>query len=512
MTLYIVVFIVYFLFIVVTSLQSTKTVETMTDFTTGGSSMGLVLGVGTSIATWLSVASVMGVPGNLYSRGLAAIIGWIAGWFMATALMPLFAYKIRMPERPSRTFPEFIRQRYDTFSEKSWLQVIVALIEFVGYFAFSYIQIQGFGIVVETVTGLPYNIAVFLFLAVLLFTCLGGFKSVAATDTFNAVLIFVGVIAGAIASLNLTGGFGNIMSNLATTTAPTIEGGPPLTAGLLATPLGTFSVSALASIFLSNSLGASVAPHWVARFMAPKNAKTAALQMFVVLVLLVFVFVPLIIIGLGAKLVMPSLPAGVTSDYMFPTFIVKHLSPIIGALSLTAICAAAVSTANSMLLHCATSLVYDIKRALSNEAPSEESDNRTKNILRYTILGLGVLACFGAILRLSLLADGFTYVYGAFGATFFVVVAGGLYWKRFNKVGAHFSMLSGMVAYIYCMVAGTPFGLPAFLFSVGVSLIFGLIGTFATKAPPLEAYEAYFTPHISPSTMEAIKRIRKDTD
>ena len=69
MTLYIVVFIVYFLFIVVTSLKSAKTVETMTDFTTGGSSMGLVLGVGTSIATWLSVASVMGVPGNLYSRG-----------------------------------------------------------------------------------------------------------------------------------------------------------------------------------------------------------------------------------------------------------------------------------------------------------------------------------------------------------------------------------------------------------------------------------------------------------
>ncbi len=93
MPVYIAVFVIYFGFIVVTSLLSAKKVESMTDFTTAGHKMGLFLGVGTSLATWLSVASVMGVPGNLYSRGLAAVIGWIAGWFLSTALMPLIAYK-----------------------------------------------------------------------------------------------------------------------------------------------------------------------------------------------------------------------------------------------------------------------------------------------------------------------------------------------------------------------------------------------------------------------------------
>ena len=50
--------------------------------------MGLLLGVGTSMATWLSVASVMGVPGNIYSRGVCAVFGWVGGWFLATGLMP----------------------------------------------------------------------------------------------------------------------------------------------------------------------------------------------------------------------------------------------------------------------------------------------------------------------------------------------------------------------------------------------------------------------------------------
>lgn len=61
--------------------------------------------------------------------------------------------------------------------------------------------------------------------------------------------------------------------------------------------------------------------------MAPKNAKTAALQMFWVLIVLIPVFVPLVVIGMGGKMLMPSLPVGVTSDYMFPQLIVRFLNP-----------------------------------------------------------------------------------------------------------------------------------------------------------------------------------------
>lgn len=509
MSIYIGVFIIYFAFIIITSLKSAKKVESMSDFTSGGNKMGLPLGVGTSMATWLSVASVMGVPGNIYSRGVCAVFGWVGGWFLATALMPLVAYKIRRPEVPARTFPEFMRMRYDPHAERSPIQIFSAVIELIGYFVFSYIQIQGFGIVFSTLTGVDYKIACLAFMVLLIFTCMGGFESVAATDTLNAALILVGVIAAMFAVVGECGGIVAIFQNFGTTTAPTSVGGAPLEAGILGTNWGTLGASTVISFFLSNCFGSTVAPHWVARFMAPRNAKTAAEQMFLVLIILVAVFVPLILIGMGGKALIPSLPEGITSDYMFPRLIMDHINPVLGALALTAICAAAVSTANSMLLHCSTSLIYDIKRALSNKEVSADEDAKTTSV-RVTILSLGVIAVICAMGQFSLLADGFTYVYGAFGSTFFGVIWLGLYVKRMNKAGAFASMIVGMAAYIFCMVNGTPFGLPTFIVSCGLAIVAAIIGMFVGKKTPIEGYEAFFTDHVSPKTLEVAHKIRKD--
>ncbi len=282
--------------------------ESLSDFTTGGHRMGLLLGVGTSVATWVSVASVMGVPGYLYRTGVAAIIGWVAGWFLATAVMPILAQRVRRPELPARTFPEFIRMRYEPFQRVSVLQLIVAVLMLVGYFIFCHLQVVGFGIVFNTITGVPYEYAIFAFLALLALTSLGGFWSVAATDTLNAVLILVGLAFGTGSILYATGGIGPILDTVAQTTAPINVGGEPLEPGILLSPAGTFGWSVLIGIFMSNAVGASVAPHWINRFMAPKNSKAAVLQMMWTVVALIPIFVCLIIIGLGAKRFCPACP------------------------------------------------------------------------------------------------------------------------------------------------------------------------------------------------------------
>ena len=223
--------------------------------------MGLLLGIGTTVATWVSVASVMGVPGFLYRTGAAAIIGWVAGWFLATAVMPILANRVRRPEMPARTFPEFIRMRFEPFARTSYLQLLVAALMFVGYFIFCHLQVVGFGIVFNTITGVPYEYAIFAFLAILMLTSLGGFWSVAATDTLNAVLILIGLAFGTWAVLAATGGLGAIIDTIAVTTAPINVGGEPMEAGIMLTPAGTFGWSVLLGIFMANAVGASVAPH-----------------------------------------------------------------------------------------------------------------------------------------------------------------------------------------------------------------------------------------------------------
>jgi len=510
MNIYLIVFLAYFAIIIATAVLGAKKVENMSDFAVGGNNMSLLLSVGTFTATWLSVASVMGVPGNIYSRGVCAITGWIAGWFTATAIMPPIAYKIRRPVVPTRTFPEFLRLRFDPYVEKSNLQIASGVIELLGTFAFAAIQVQGFAIIVSSLTGLSYTVSCLTFMILLLFTSFGGFQTVARTDTANAILILIGVVAAAIVVWQMTGGWNPMIQNFITTTAPVNEGGQAIEAGILGSAWGTFGVSAIMSTFFANALGASVAPHWISRFMAPKNAKTAALQTFWCLVTLIPIFAALIIIGIGGKMIMPSLPEGLTTDYVFPQLILHYIDPFIGSLALTAIAAAAVSTANSQLLHCATSIIYDIKRTLQNAVPSEEQDKRTTKELRFTILGLGVLAVLMAMARLSLLADGVTYIWGAFGSTCFGLIILGLFFKRMNQPAAWTSMIVGFGMYLYCVTNGAPFGIPTFLVSAGLSIISALIVVSFTKKPPLESYEAYFSDEPGAATVALIHKIRKD--
>ncbi|MFO1139719.1 MAG: sodium:solute symporter family protein [Paracoccus sp. (in: a-proteobacteria)] len=504
---YIIVFGGYLAFLTWTCLKSMKQVESLSDFTTGGHRMGLLLGVGTSVATWVSVASVMGVPGQLYRTGVAAIIGWVAGWFLATAIMPLLAWKVRRPELPARTFPEFIRMRYEPFQRISGLQLIVAVLMLVGYFIFCHLQVVGFGIVFNTITGIPYEYAIFAFLVLLGLTSLGGFWSVAATDTLNAVLILVGLSFGTGAILYATGGLGPIMEAVAVTTAPTNVGGEPLEPGILLSPAGTFGWSVLMGIFMSNAIGASVAPHWINRFMAPRNSKAAVLQMMWTVIALIPIFMCLIVIGLGAKALLPSLPEGKTTDYIMPLIVQSYAPAFVGALTLIALLAAAVSTANSMLLNCGTSLYYDLYRSLYPERQFD--DQSATRHLRFVVLGLGLLSVISAIKPPVLLAMGFTYVYGAFGAAFMWPVWLGLFWRRMNRSGAYAGIVVGVVAFIAAKAAGAD---NPFVVGASLSLVATLVGVFLTAPPPKEAYEAYFVPDVSPSTRAVALRIRRESD
>lgn len=496
---YIIIFSIYAIFIIWTCLSSLKKVESFSDFTTGGHRMGLVIGVGTTVATWVSVASVMGIPGYLYSSGVSAIIGWVAGWFFGTALIPIVAYKIRRPKVPARTFPEFMHQRYEPFKKTSNMRIIVASLMVIGYFMFSHLQVVGFGIVFSSITGIDYKFAIFGFLLFLIFTSIGGFWSVSVTDSVNTILIVTGVTLGAISVLMASGGFSNIYETLTTTMAPTIEGQENLQQGILLSPVGSFGLAALLSIFLSNSLGAAVSPHWVARMLAPKSVKVAILQMMLSVLVLIAIFVPLIIIGLGAKTLIPTMPSGQTADYIMPMVIMEFAHPVIGALTLVALCAAAVSTANSMLLHCGTSLYYDIYKNIFPEKTINEK--KATRQLRIVIFGLGILAVISAINPPLLLAMGFTYVYGGFGAVFFFAVLLGLYWKRMNRAGAYANIFIGFGTYIIAqfMGANSPLVIAIFASFIGV-----ILAVYFGRKAPLEAYEPYFRAEISPSTEQVM--------
>lgn len=505
------VFAVYFLILLYFTKRGYKKTESLDDFTIGSWSMGLFVNIGFFTATWISAASVLGVPSLLYTYGFAAVTGWFSGWFFANALLPFIAYKLRKPQFPVRTIPEYLRLRFEPHVTKSKLQVYASVIMILGYLFYVVIQIKGIGLIVSSVTGLSYEVSLFVFLIFLLVTVLGGVWSIALTDLFNTMVIVAGLILAAVMILPQVGGWGSMFAQaLEIATAPT-EGAAPTEPGTLLSPLGTFTLSAMIGIFLSNSLGASVSPHWPTRLLSAKNVKTAVLTPLISNLIIFVVFTCLLILGIGGRVLVPTMVDGQAADNIVPLLVLNYMNPIIGGVVLAAIFAAALSTANGMILHSAIAVTYDIVRNV------EKKEIKDQKLIRMTQVVLGVLGLIATILALNppaFIAMAAAYVFGLFGAAFIGPLYLGLYWKRVNKQAAYVGSILGVISYVvfsYLITAGMmPGVVPGIVISMALSIVSMVVCSYVFPPAPKEAWEPYFEENISEETRKTVNKAMKN--
>lgn len=502
--------VVYFLILFYFIRKGSKKSDSLDDFTVGGWSMGIVVNVGFFTATWVSAASVLGVPSLLYSLGFAAITGWFAGWFFANALLPFIAYKLRRPKFPVRTIPEFMRLRYEPHAKHSKLQVWSSLIMIVGYISYVTIQITGIGYLVAAITGLPYQASIFIFLLFTLITVFGGVWSVALTDLFNTVVIVVGLAVAAFLILPQVGGITEMFTQAGQINTPAVVGGDAMQTGGMFSPLGTFTAAAMFGIFLSNSLGASVAPHWPTRLLSAKNVKTAVLTPLISNLVIFVVFLSLLVIGIGGRVLVPTMPEGMGTDQIFPLLITEFMNPFVGGIVLAAIFAAALSTANGMILHSAIAVTYDIYRNMSKKDIKDSSFIKLTQVLLFIIAIVATLFALNPPAFIALVA---AYIFGLFGAAFVGPMYLGLYWKRVNKQAAYSGSMAGAGFYVlFSILIGNgilPGVIPAVVWAIGISLTLMVICSFVFKPAPREAWEPYFNEEISESTKQTIDKAMK---
>ncbi len=465
----------YLAALVWTCLRSSARIHALADFTTGGHRMGLGIGLATSAAMWISMAVLIGLPGYFYRIGVPAMIV-VAAWFVVMAIAPLLADRARRPAPPARTLPEFIRMRFEPGARISVLQILAAVLLLVAYLLVCHLLMASAGSFIHVLTGLPYETAVSLYLLLLLLTCSSGLWSVARADVLHVTLMVLAVLVGTAVVMVANGGIGAILANAATTTAPVNAGGTALAPGVLLSPVGGFGVPAMVTIFVSTLLGLAASPFGFSRYLAPKNRKTGVLQMMWTLIAVMPVFLCLLVIGLGLKMLEPSLPAGKTTGEVFPLIFQARASSLGSAIMLAGALAISVSAASSMLFNGGVALYHDIYRPLR---PGRQVDDRVATWqLRGLLLALGLLTLVSVIVRPPWLANGVGYVYGAVGAAFLWTIWLGLFWRRMNRAGAYAGLVIGPPA----AVLARSFGLSsAFMVAVAVSLLATLLAVFATR-------------------------------
>ncbi len=487
-----VAFILYFVLVLGIGYYFYNKSHNMEDYFLGGRSMNPYVTAMSAQASDMSSWLLMGLPGAVLLLGLGE--AWIGiGLAIGSYLSWLFvAKKLRIHSEVSGnalTMPEFFSNRFK--DEKGYLRIISAVIILFFFVIYVASGFKGAGVIFTTIfpeIGLEIAMAIGAVI-IIAYTFMGGFKAVAWTDFFQAILMVIAIIVVPLATIgNTTGGWDAIQAGLDGLGTEFLDifydGGSQM------------SIIAIISL-LAWAFGYFGMPHIVVRYMSirdPKEVKVAR-RVSLVWILLALSFAILVgIVGRGyLMLEHPEISLDeFNAEHIF-VFLSGDLFPaLIAGVLYAAIMAAIMSTADSQLLVASSSITNDIVSKTKWAAKQEELQNKLMWISRSIVIVVAVLAIILALFGGSNIMGLVSYAWAGFGAAFGPLMILSLYWKRMNFQGAIASMVVGFATVIIWntfLTADTGIYelLPGFIFA----LIAGIVVSLVTKAPEQEIVDEF---------------------
>ncbi|WP_368504351.1 sodium/pantothenate symporter [Alkalihalophilus sp. As8PL] len=426
---------------------------------------GFILAM-TMIATYGSASSFIGGPGIAYTQGL----GWVllamaqvaTGYFVLMILGKKFAIYAR--KYNAITLVDFLKQRY----QSKWVVLFSAFSIIIFLFSAMTAQWVGGARLIESLTGLSYTSALFIFaVAVLFYVIIGGFRAVALTDTIQGVVMVFGTLIILIGTIIAGGGIPAIMQDL-------IAENPNLV-----TPFGHdggLTPAYVSSFWILVGVGVVALPQVTIRAMSYKNAKAMHRALITGTIVVGFIMLGMHLIGVFAR---PILPGIEVADSVMPLITLEVLPPWLAGIVLAAPMAAIMSTVDSLLLLVSSTVVKDV---YLNYVKPEASNQQVKKVTIGTTSALGIFVFMLALSPPDLLIWLNLFAFGGLEAAFIWPVIMGLYWQRGNKHGALASMIVGVGSYILIHTFAPNFlGVHTVVFPILLSFIFFVFVSLLTN-------------------------------
>ena len=426
-------FCLYLLGMLAIGLYFMKKSNNLEDYLLGGRSMGSWVTALSTQASDMSGWLLMGLPGAIFAAGtgeawigIGLTIGTFFNWLLVAPRLRVYT-----EQNESLTISTFISKRFgDKYRVAQILSSIIILVFFTIYAASGLV---GAGKLFQSMLHIDYKTAVIAGTVVLvLYTLLGGFMAVCWTDLFQGMLMFFALLIVPIMAYNHLGD-GSI---IAAAEAKNIS------LNLFKTGTANGSIQTLSFIAIISSmswgLGYFGMPHVIIRFMSIKSHKHLPKAMTIAMIWVVISLICAIAIGILGMAMYADAPNG-DKEQIFIQMIKDLFNPWLGGVLLAAILAAIMSTTDSQLLVCSSSLTEDIYAVVFRK------NAKDKELLWISRAGVAVIAITAMIIALgdnksilSLVSN----AWAGFGATFGPVIIMALYSKRTTW----YSALSGMVA------------------------------------------------------------------
>ena len=457
------------------------------EFFLGNREMGPWVSALSAGASDMSAWVLMGLPASIYAFGMGQTwiaiglaIGYILSWvFLAPRLR-----RFSIVANDSITLPQYLTNRF--LSKNKALQVICAIIFLFAYTIYAASSIKACGTLFNTVLGINATVAMFVDAAIIVgYTFLGGYKAVCWTDFFQGMLMLGALLLAPIFALVLMqSGSGAVGAGGAGAAGSALF--PANYWNFLSS--GKLNWQSFADILsgLGWGLGYFGMPHIIIRFMAIRSNKDVKKGAVIGIAWNLLILVFSVAAGSIGRLFLGEIA---DSSVVFITMVRMIFPAVISGILLSAILAAAMSTADSQLLVSASAFAADVYRPVLRKKAADKEMFWAGRIVVVVISVVAVIIAAnpGSGTIMDLVGN----AWGVFGAAFGPAILLSVFWKRFTFAGAIAGIVGGAAADIIWLAAFSSTGLYEIIPGFAVGLIAAVAVTLLSKKPD-KAVEALY--------------------
>ena len=449
------------------------------EFFIGGRTIGpWVLGL-TWIATSASGGTFIGAPALAHANGWSVML-WISGYIVvATVGFGLLGRRIVElgGTTGALTFPDLLRDRFESRAIGA-LSGIAMLVLHTSFIVAQYIAGAR---VLEAALGVPYMWGVLGFAVIVsVYTAYGGFRAVAWTDSFQAIVMLVGVLLTVGFGLYRVGGLQAVFDGLA---AQSPE---------LLTPTGPdafLPFPAAISFFFVWPLAVAGQPSLITRFLACRDLGSLRRAALLIGVYVLLLYPAVIFAGILGRVLVPDLAA---SDHALPATILASVPSVLAGFVLAAPMAAIMSTISSFLLVAAGAIARDLYQ---RNVRREVSEGHARAATHIAILAVSIVAGAFALRPPDYLQYIVIFSGTGLAATFLFPTVLAVFWTGMNRTGCLAGIATGFIAFLaqYAAFGTRSFlGLDPFVWSLIACVMACVIGSKLGTRDPRSVLGKYF--------------------
>lgn len=452
-------------------------IKSSEDYWVAGRRLGLLANTGTVLATFISGATMVGYISTYYTKaGFASMYTGLGLTVGFVSVMVFMAHKVRRTQFV--TIGDLFADRYG-HENRMPISVLILYIQ-VGYLI---LQNIGLGTALSIVLGWDIKFAiVFASIFTILYVFLGGMFAVVWTDVIQGTIIFVSTVLLVPYFLKTIGGWQAFSTSLKDTASffyhPTAE--------------GMFGLSYAVRSVLMFGLGNIGFPSYFVRLYTAKDELTARNSYILAGCMLGLFGITTRIIAGQIKVLMPNVAPELVQG-VWPLAVKTLLNPVVAGILLTAIVAAIMSTADSVLQVVGTVIARDFYQQKKKDATEKE----LIKVSRIAILITGVLALIIALLEPASIWDITFYIWTFVANGLAIPLICAFYWKRANLVGSMASSIGGVGVSLVWHLLGSPFGIDHLYPGLVAAILGMVIGSLITPPSKEQITGKYFGPHMS---------------